>query len=114
MVSVSLSLVTAEILYQMRDEFMPGLEQIISERKRLAASLESIYGIKVYPSEANFILIKTAKSKELAAYLSEKNIGIRDFSAAPGLINCIRLTVGTPLENDKLLQAIVTFMKEGV
>lgn len=110
----SLSLVTAEILYQMRDEFMPGLEQIISERKRLAASLESIYGIKVYPSEANFILIKTAKSKELAAYLSEKNIGIRDFSAAPGLINCIRLTVGTPLENDKLLQAIVTFMKEGV
>lgn len=31
----SLSLVTAEILYQMRDEFMPGLEQIIAERKRV-------------------------------------------------------------------------------
>lgn len=110
----SLSLVTAEILYQMRDEFMPGLEQIIAERKRLAASLESIAGIKVYPSEANFVLIKTEKSKELAAYLSEKNIGIRDFSVAPGLINCIRFTVGTPLENDDLLKAIVAFMKEGV
>jgi len=109
----SLSLVTAEILYQMRDEFMSGLEQIIAERKRLSGSLEGIPGIKVYPSETNFILIKTAKSKELGAYLSEKNIGIRDFSTATGLINCIRLTVGTPLENDDLLKAISVFMKEG-
>lgn len=109
----SLSLVTAEILYQMRDEFMPGLEQIIAERNRLVASLESISGIKVYPSETNFILIKTTQSKELAAYLAQKNIGVRDFSTAPGLINCIRLTVGTPLENDELLRNIVAFMKEG-
>lgn len=110
----SLSLVTAEVLYQMRDEFMPGLEQIIAERQRLAGSLAAIPGIKVYPSETNFILIKTAKSKELSAYLSSKNIGIRDFSAAPGLLNCIRFTVGTPLENDDLIKAIVSFMKDGV
>lgn len=110
----SLSLVTAEVLYQMRDELMPGLEQIIAERQRLAGSLESIAGIKVYPSETNFILVKTAKSKELSAYLSSKNIGIRDLSTAPGLLNCIRFTVGTPLENDDLLKAIVAFMKEGL
>ncbi|MBC8016254.1 MAG: histidinol-phosphate transaminase [Sporomusaceae bacterium] len=110
----SLSLVTAEVLYQMRDELMPGLEQIIAERQRLAGSLESIAGIKVYPSETNFILLKTAKSKELSAYLSSKNIGIRDLSTAPGLLNCIRFTVGTPLENDDLLKAIVAFMKEGL
>lgn len=109
----ALSLATAEILYQMRDEFMPGLEQMITERTRLANSLETIAGIKVYPSETNFILIKTEKGKELGAYLSEKNIGVRDFSSAPGLTNCIRLTIGTPLENDKLLQAITTFMREG-
>lgn len=110
----ALSLATAEILYQMRDEFMPGLEQIVEERNRLAASLEGLAGIKVYPSETNFILIKTEKGKELGAYLSEKNIGVRDFSAAPGLINCIRLTVGTPLENDDLFKNIAAFMKEGV
>jgi len=109
----SLSLATAEILYQMRDEFMPGLEQIIAERIRLAAALEGIASIKVYPSETNFLLIKTAKSKELGEYLSSKNIGIRDFSAVPGLINCIRLTVGTPLENGNLLKAITAFMREG-
>jgi len=110
----SLSLATAEILYQMRDEFMPGIEQIIGERKRLAGSLEAIAGFKVYPSETNFILIKTAKSKQLSAYLSTRNIGVRDFSAAPGLINCIRFTVGSPQENDDLLKAILAFMKEGV
>jgi len=109
----SLSLATAEVLYQMRDEFMPNLEQIISERQRLASSLEDISGVKVYPSETNFILIKTVKSKELSSALAAKNIGIRDFSTAPGLVNCIRITVGTPLENDQLLQAIVSFMKEG-
>ena len=110
----SLSLATAEILYQMRDEFMPGLEQIVAERERLAGSLEGIAGVKVYPSETNFILIKTPKSKELSAYLSAKNIGIRDFSAVPGLINCIRFTVGTPIENDDLVKAILAFMKEGI
>ena len=109
----ALSLATAEILYQMRDEFMPGLEQMITERIRLAASLETIAGIKVYPSETNFILIKTSKGKELGAYLFEKNIGVRDFSSAPGLTNCIRLTIGTPLENDQLLKHITTFMREG-
>lgn len=110
----SLSLATAEVLYQMRDEFMPGLEQIIAERQRIAGSLEAISGFKVYPSETNFVLIKTEKSKELSAYLSSKDIGIRDFSTAPGLSNCIRITVGTPLENDDLLKAIAAFMKEGI
>jgi histidinol-phosphate aminotransferase len=108
----ALSLATAEILYQMRDEFMPGLEQMIAERIRLTASLETIAGIKVYPSETNFVLIKTEKAKQLGAYLSDKNIGVRDFSAAPGLINCIRFSVGTPLENDGLMQAIIAFMRE--
>jgi len=110
----ALSLATAEILYQMRDEFMPGLEQIIAERQRLAGSLEAIAGIKVYPSETNFILIKTRQSIKLSAYLSAKNIGIRNFGVALGLENCIRFTVGTPLENDGLLQNILAFMKEGV
>ncbi len=109
-----LSLVTAEVLYQMRDEFMPGLEQIVIERKRLAGSLEEIAGIKVYPSETNFILIKTEKAIALGEYLSSKNIGVRSFGAAPGLENCIRFTVGTPLENDQLLKEIQVFMKGGI
>ena len=108
----TLSLITAQVVYQMRDEFMPIIGQIIGERKRLADSLSAIAGITVYPSETNFILIKTEKAQKLSAYLSEKNIGIRDFSTAPLLTNCIRITVGTPLENDNVYKAIKTFMNE--
>ncbi|MDF2634664.1 MAG: Histidinol-phosphate aminotransferase [Pelosinus sp.] len=108
----ALSLITAQVVYQMRDEFMPIIGQIIEERKRLAVSLAAIEDIIVYPSETNFILIKTKKAQQLSAYLSEKNIGIRDFSTAPLLINCIRITVGTPLENDTLCKAIKEFMTQ--
>lgn len=108
----ALSLITAEVVYQMRDEFLPSIGLIIAERKRLSGVLQTLPGIQVFPSETNFILIRTAKAKELSAYLSEKNIGIRDFSAAPYLTNCIRITVGTPLENDDLCKAIKNFIKE--
>jgi len=109
----ALSLVTAEVVYQMRDEFLPIIGQIIAERERLITLLTTLPDITVYPSETNFILLKTKKAKELSAYLSDKNIGIRDFSSAPYLTNCIRITVGTPLENDNLSKAIEVFLKEG-
>jgi histidinol-phosphate aminotransferase len=108
----ALSLITAQVVYQMRDEFMPVIGQIIEERKRLSKSLSAIEDITVYPSETNFILIRTEKAQELSAYLSEKNIGIRDFSMVPLLTNCIRITVGTPLENDSLCKAVKEFMNE--
>jgi histidinol-phosphate aminotransferase len=108
----ALSLITAQVVYQMRDEFMPIIGQTIAERERLADLLRGVPNVTVYPSETNFILLKTAKAQELSAYLSGKNIGIRDFSRAPYLTNCIRVTVGTPLENDNLYKAIGEFMKE--
>lgn len=108
----ALSLVTAQVVYQMRDEYMPIIEQIILERERLAALLQDLSEITVYPSETNFILIKTEKASALSAFLSAKNIGIRDFSKAPYLTNCIRVTVGTSLENDNLYKAIKEFLKE--
>jgi histidinol-phosphate aminotransferase len=108
----ALSLITAQVVYQMRDEFMPVIGQIIEERKRLSKSLSAIEDITVYPSETNFILIRTEKAQKLSAYLSEKNIGIRDFSMVPLLTNCIRITVGTPLENDSLCKAVKEFINE--
>jgi histidinol-phosphate aminotransferase len=108
----ALSLITAQVVYQMRDEFMPVIEQLIVERERLTILLQGFSDLTVYSSETNFILLKTEKAQELSAYLSAKNIGIRDFSKAPYLTNCIRVTVGTPLENDNLYKAIGEFMKE--
>ncbi|MEN6411672.1 MAG: histidinol-phosphate transaminase [Veillonellales bacterium] len=109
----ALSLAAAEVVYQMRDEFKAGISQTVMERKRMAESLRKFTGITVYPSETNFILIKLAQAQGLNSYLAERSISIRDFGGAPGLTNCLRISVGTPVENDTLLQAILEFLKRG-
>ena len=51
------------------------------------------------------------QAKELAEYLASQSISIRDFSSAPGLTNCLRITIGTADENDKVLQAVAAFFE---
>lgn len=102
----ALSLATAEVVYDRRKAFEPEIDNIVSERRRLADSLELLAGLTIYPSQTNFLLIHYSQTKALVTYLSGKGIGIRDFSAAPGLEGCFRITVGTAEENNILLQAI--------
>lgn len=106
----SLSLTAAEVVYQMRDEFTAGIRQVVAERKRIAGFLAEVPGITVYPSETNFLLIKVDDAQALSGYLAERGIGVRIFNTAPGLIGCMRVTVGTPVENDAFLQAVKGFM----
>jgi len=108
------SLVAAETAFQMRAEFQPGVAAIVAERGRLAAALAAVPGLTVFPSAANFLLVRTARAGDLAAYLAVGGIGVRDFSAAPGLAGCLRITVGTPAENDALLSAVRQFMNSEV
>ena len=103
----NLSLATAEAVFAAREEFVPVIAQIISERDRLATALQAITGITVFPSQANFILIRVAGgSAALTAALAAQEIGVRDFGGAPGLENCIRVSVGTPAENDAFLRVV--------
>ena len=44
----------------------------------------------------------------------EKSILVRDFSYAPGLANCLRITVGTPEENDEVLAALAALLKDEI
>lgn len=109
----ALSMATAEVVFQMREEFIPGIQQTIIERNRLAKALQELGGITVYPSQANFLLIKTPRAKELNAFLSEQRIGIRDFSSSIELAGCLRISIGTPVENDILLKAVKDFLERG-
>ncbi|MEG6586374.1 histidinol-phosphate transaminase [Dendrosporobacter sp. 1207_IL3150] len=109
----SLSLAGAEVIYQMRDEFVPYIKQTIAERKRLEVALKLLPGVIVYPSETNFLLIKLPNAAELNQYLSSKNIGIRDFSNAPSLTDCLRISIGTADENDALLKSIKDYLERG-
>ncbi|MBE8951913.1 MAG: histidinol-phosphate transaminase [Quinella sp. 1Q7] len=107
-----LSLATADIVYQMREEFVPRLQMIIAERERLAQRLEKISGVKVFPSNTNFLLIRLARAEELKNYLESLNIGVRYFApTAFGLKNCLRISIGTIPENDEVFAAIKHFLE---
>ncbi len=105
-----LTLAAADIVWQMRDEFSARLQLIISERERMAERLKKLEGVRVFPSQANFILIRLDRAQELKNYLELLDIGIRYFSPdAFGLKNCLRISIGTPDENDEVFSAIKSF-----
>lgn len=106
-----LSCVTADIVYQMRHEFAPRIKMFVEERRRIADELSKLKSVTVYPSETNFVLIKTDKATELSEYLEECGIGVRSFKSAPMLENCLRITAGTAEENDILLKEIKNFLR---
>ena len=64
---------------------------------------------KVYASDANFILVKVKDAGKLYNYLSAKGIVVRNRSKDVGCENCLRITIGTPIENDILIKALGTF-----
>ena len=102
------------IVYQMRDEFVPRLQMIIAERNRMSERLKTLRGVEVFPSEANFILIRLEAAQGLKDYLETLDIGIRYFSPqAFGLKNCLRISIGTRTENDEVFTAIKSFMEAG-
>jgi len=81
--------------------------EITSERDRLAVTLDQ-YGFvaKVWPSDANFLLVRVDDADLVMRRCAEENVLLRDF--AGDLENCIRISVGSREENDQLLQALGT------
>ncbi len=67
---------------------------------------------KIYPSDSNFILIKTDNADKLYQYLSAKEIIVRNRSKEPLCKNCLRITVGTPAENETLIEAFKNYKDE--
>ena len=103
----TLSLATADIVYQMRDEFTPRIQMTIAERKRISQLLKMMPALEVFPSQTNFILIRHEKAEQLKNYLESVDIGIRYFSpTAQGLKNCLRISMGTREENDEVFKII--------
>jgi histidinol-phosphate aminotransferase len=104
------SLAAAEVAWELRAEFAAGIAATVAERERMTAALQELPAIEVFPSAANFLLVRSACAGELADYLASRNIGVRDFSKAPGLAGCLRVTVGTAAENDAFLAATKEFL----
>ena len=106
----TLSLVTADVVYQMRSEYVPRIQMTIAERKRVYEDLKKVDGLTVYPSETNFVLFRTEKAAELTKAFEAASIGVRHFGSAPRLENCLRVSMGTREENDTWLKVLKDFM----
>ncbi|WP_295882620.1 histidinol-phosphate transaminase [uncultured Thiohalocapsa sp.] len=82
---------------------------IRSERGKLFDALAALDGITPYPSEANFILVRTDPGRAAAVFqgLLDRGVLIKKLDGAhPLLADCLRITVGTPEENAALLSAL--------
>ena len=81
--------------------------QLIAERKGLFAQLEKISFIeKVYPSDANFLLVQVDDANKRYAQLIENDIVVRNRSKQMRCENCLRFSVGTPQENQILIETL--------
>ena len=93
-----------------RDKMKRQVSLTLFERQQLIAKLEKLSLVeKVYPSEANFLLVKVQGARTLYNFLLEKGIVVRDRSRVKLCDECLRITIGTPDENDQLLEALQAF-----
>jgi histidinol-phosphate aminotransferase len=83
------------------------IAEIVSEREKLIEKLSEISRVeKIYPTDANFVLVKTAEAEKIYRFLLDEKIVVRDRSRVELCAGCLRITVGTPEENESLLRAL--------
>jgi histidinol-phosphate aminotransferase len=86
------------------------VERILNEREKLAEELSKISAVKkVYPSDANFLLVKTEDGNKVYDFLISKKIITRNRSNIKLCEGCLRITVGTAEENRELIKALHEF-----
>ena len=90
-----------------KNNFINEIALIIDEKNRLFKELlQIIFILKIYPSEANFILIKVDDANKRYNQLLDKGIVIRNRTSQPLCENTLRLTIGTPEENETLIKTL--------
>ncbi|MEQ9620217.1 MAG: histidinol-phosphate transaminase [Deltaproteobacteria bacterium] len=102
----SLSQGVAEVVLGNHEFVSENIQLIIRERQRVFRTLADMQGIEPYRSDANFILFKAATADSVFEGLIERDILIRNFNKPGRLENCLRVTIGTPEENDRFLDAL--------
>ena len=84
--------------------------KLLAERDRLMEAFrDSDQVVHIYPTDANFFLVEMKDAKGFWNYCNDRNLILRDFSSKPLTENCLRISIGTPQENQKLLQLLKSF-----
>ncbi len=86
------------------------VQKILHERKQLQSALETLPLVeKVYPSDANFLLVRMQEAAAVFHYLIDEKVIVRDRSKVALCEDCLRITVGTHEENQKLLSKLESY-----
>ncbi len=111
----SLTQATAEYAFEHDEVFANQARLIRSERKRVTEALATIDGLTAYPSAANFVMFRCrrATAEQVFQGLLERGILIKNLHrAGTPLAGCLRVTIGTPQENDAFLEALKRVLAE--
>lgn len=98
------------VVYANRAKFERGIRAIIDERSRVHEALLATPGAVVYPSDSNWVLFRLPDAHEAWEYLYEHGVLVRDFSSSAGLEGCLRVTIGTPEQNDMFIKKLREFV----
>lgn len=82
------------------------VKKIVAEKGRFFAKLQKIKNITVYPSDANFFLLRVSDAKVIYQKILKEGVIVRNVSNGTSLINCLRVNVGTSEENELFLNAL--------
>lgn len=83
------------------------IAETLAERERLSLALAAIPGVvEVYPSQANFVLVRLADRDAFVAAARRAGVLVRVFGGEAALADCVRITVGLPRDNTRLLEAV--------
>ena len=94
-------------------EFRANLKSIVVQRDAVAKKLNTLEIIKkIYPSEANFLLVQVPDANETYNYIVTNGVIVRNRTNQVGCENCLRLTIGTESENQRLIELLETFKAE--
>lgn len=94
-------------LLEHHEVLLAQAEQIKLDRTQLVQSLSVIEGVQVYPSEANFLLFSVANASAVFAGIKLRGVLIKNLNGGHPMLNdCLRVTVGTPQENEQFVKAL--------
>lgn len=86
------------------------IKQTLKERDHLVLTLKNFdFVLDIYPSDANFILVKTSNANSIYDFLVSQGIIVRNRNKVELCEGCLRITVGTPLENEILINTLKSF-----
>ena len=103
----SLTQVAAKVLLAEQRVLEHQIATVVAERARLATRLACLPGVHVFPARANFVVVRVPDARDWFERLRAAGILVKSLHGShPRLEHCLRITVGTPAENDALLAAL--------